>query len=84
MLGLPKDWRSKHIEVWNKMDIVSKVKLNKQLASVGDVGYKIIPVSALTGENIPKLKREMQDSLPVFESTNEDVVIDETDPIEID
>ena len=65
LLDVVKKSKTPKVLVLNKVDVVDKPALLPRLASYQDEGFEeLVPVSALTGENVDRLEQVLLDKLP--------------------
>jgi GTPase len=67
---LVKDLKAPVFLILNKIDLVKKVRLLPLMQQYGETGLfaEIVPVSAVTGDNVDRLERAIRDRLPEGEA----------------
>jgi 50S ribosomal subunit-associated GTPase HflX len=74
-LNLEEGWEKKYVEAWNKMDLLTKVKLNRKLKEK-PADTEVVPISALKGTNLHQLKEKVEE---VLKATNSHPTLDASD-----
>lgn len=61
----------------NKIDAISADRLKELKSAFEDIGVKVFSISAVTGENLDKLKHELEHFVDTIEKPVSDIVVEE-------